>query len=460
MTPGLSALFRRVTAGEGLIPRAIRVSAFTVAGFAGSQALRLAANLLLTRLLDPAAFGLMAIVTVFIAGLSMFSDVGLGPSITRSPRGDDPEFLDTAWTIQAIRGALLWGGCWALAAPAAAFYDARELAVLLPLAGVSVFLSGFYPTRMHTAARHLRLGRVVLLNLASQLVGIVAMTAAALASGSVWALALGAPAAAAAQLVLMSLCLEGRADRFRWERRSVSELVGFGKWIFLSTMLAFVIAQGDKAVLGRYLTLESLGVFNIGFFLASFPMMFSVMLNARVFPPLYREIRDGVTGATALRRRVRQLRAGLTAATLGLLIALAFLGGPLVEFLFDPRYERAGAVVVGLALSQLPLAVGLTYDQAALAGGDSRGFFRLFAARATVQFGAFLLGLELAGLTGAMIGQGCAAVATHALIVGLARRHGSWDPIHDAVALVVAALGGAAAFAFNRDLLAALAGFV
>ena len=94
-------------AAPSLAARALRASAITMGGFVASQALRLASNLVLTRLLFPEAFGLMALVTVFVMALVMLSDIGTGPAIMGSRRGDDPAFLDTAWTIQILRGAIL-----------------------------------------------------------------------------------------------------------------------------------------------------------------------------------------------------------------------------------------------------------------------------------------------------------------------------------------------------------------
>ena len=73
-----------------------------------SYAIRLLSTLLLTRLLEPEAFGLMTLAWVFLTALGMLSDIGTGPSVVRSPRGDQPEFLDTAWSIHAVRG--LWIG--------------------------------------------------------------------------------------------------------------------------------------------------------------------------------------------------------------------------------------------------------------------------------------------------------------------------------------------------------------
>ena len=74
----------------------------------GTQALRLGGNLIMARLLVPDMFGIMAISTTLSVVLHLLSDVGLRQNIIQSPRGDDPLFLNTAWTVQLLRGILLF----------------------------------------------------------------------------------------------------------------------------------------------------------------------------------------------------------------------------------------------------------------------------------------------------------------------------------------------------------------
>ena len=76
-----------------LFQRALTSSMLTAGAYAITQGLRLVSNLILTRLLFPEAFGIMALVSVALVGLSMFSDMGIGPAISRHPRGDDPQEL-------------------------------------------------------------------------------------------------------------------------------------------------------------------------------------------------------------------------------------------------------------------------------------------------------------------------------------------------------------------------------
>lgn len=431
--------------------RALRGSALTAMSYVITQGLRLGSNLILTRLLFPEAFGLMALVSVVLVGLQMFSDTGIGPAISRSARGDDQGFLDTAWTVNVGRGVLLWLLCCGFAWPLAAIWEAPELRQLLPVAGVTLLISGFNPTRIDTANRHLNLGRLTALDLAAQVFGIAAMVGLALNWPSVWALVLGAILGSVAKLVLCWWGLPGPANRFRWEAAAAHELLHFGKWILLSTTCGFLLSQGDKAILGGYLSLEALGIYNIGYFLASFPALLAGAVVARVMIPLYRARAEG-RGAM----RLNQARWGLTAGVLLGLAGLALLGQSLVQLLYDPRYLAAGAIVTAVALAQMPGVLGMTYDQSALAAGDGRGYFTLIALRAFAQTLAFLVGAHFAGISGALLGQALAGVLCYPLIARLAQRHGVWDKRHDLAMGTVMAMLIAVVIVLNHAALAGL----
>ncbi len=431
----------------GLFARVLTGSMLTAGSYAVTQALRLGSNLILTRLLFPEAFGLMALVSVVLVGLAMFSDVGIGPAISQHPKGDAPEFLDTAFSINVLRGGLLWLLTCALAWPMAQAYGVPELLGLLPVAGISLLIAGFNPTRIDTANRHLLLGRVTLLDLIAQVVGILAIVVLALLLRSVWALVWGAIIGSAAKLILMHMLLPGRANRFQWQPEAGRDLIHFGKWIFLSTACGFLLSQGDKAILGAYLPLDQLGIYNIGYFLAAFPVLLAGAVTGRIMIPIYRDRPPAASAQNAA--RLRKLRFALTGGVLLLLALVGIYARPLVALLYDARYLGAAPVIAALAMAQMPQVIGMTYDQSALATGNSRGYFLVMALRAAIQTAAFAIGVHLGGLLGALVGLGLAGLISHPLIVLLARRHRAWDLTHDFVFFLCGSALAAAIFSAN-----------
>jgi O-antigen/teichoic acid export membrane protein len=414
-----------------LTARLVRGAAQTGGVFVLAQGLRFASNLILARLLFPDAFGLMALVTMVIVGLTMLSDAGIHQSILHHKRGEDPDFLNTAFTMSALRGALLWVLACALGWPLAQFYDAPDLIWFLPVAGFGLFLAGLTPTRVYSAERNILLGRILTLDLSAQTIGIGCMIALAYLLQSPWALVLGGLITALVKLVLEWSTLPGLRNRPRWERQAVRDLFHFGGWIMLSSACGFALNQGDRLILGRFLTLEELGIYNIAYFLAAFPVLLLGALNERLLIPAYREAL--VQDAPQNLARLHKLRLFQTGTIMALLGLAALIGPWLVSVLYDARYALAGPKLVLIACALIPVLIGATYDAAALARGDSQRFFWLTSLRAVVQITFFLCGLWLAGLPGALAGQALSAVLLYPMQAALARRYGVWDGRHDAL---------------------------
>ena len=250
------------------------------------------------------------------------------------------------------------------------------------------------------------------------------------------------------KLVVAHRLIPGRGNRSAGSGESVRELVAFGKWIFLSTAFGFLVGQGDKLILGKYLSLQALGIYNIGYFLASFPIHLGCAVVARIMIPIYRE--KNPAQAPDNFRKIRIMRFAMTGFILAVLLAMAFLGVTVVDFLYDARYAAAGAIVVVVACAHIPLVIGMTYDQAALAAGDSRYFSLLVFAKAALLMALMLIGVEAAGVLGALAGQALALILAYPVVIWLARRHGAWDPLHDGVYAAVGLAFAALALWINR----------
>jgi O-antigen/teichoic acid export membrane protein len=293
-------------AGPSLHALVRRGAVWSMLAYGGSHVLRFGGNLVLTRLLFPEAFGLMALVNGLLQGLQLFSDFGVGPSIIQSARGDDPRFLNTAWTLQAIRGVCLWIVACAIALPFARFYGDPALAWILPLAGLAALIAGFHSTRLFSLQRHVDLARVSVIEVGSYAIGLVVMMVWAAIDHSIAALVAGGIASSLAKLVLSHTALPGIPNRFQWDRTSLSSLLLFGRWIFFSTILTFLVGQSDRLVFGKLVPIAMLGVYNVGAMIATMPETALARLAQTVFFPAYSRVQNSSRDLSAVFARARK----------------------------------------------------------------------------------------------------------------------------------------------------------
>lgn len=453
---GVIGKVRRLMTGEGLKARATRSSFWTMTEIVGQNVLKLSSNLILTRLLFPEAFGLMAIVQVFITGLQMFSDAGLRTSIIHNKRGDDPDFLNTAWTLQVGRGVLLWLATCALAVPVAGLYGEPILAQLLPVAGLTAVVRAFQPTKVFSASRHMMLGRVITLGLVAQASGIVIIALLAWYLQSVWALVIGALIGAINRQMLMRYVLPGLRNSFRWDRSAVSELFHFGKYVFLGTAFGFFVNHADKAILGAFVPLDILGIYTIGALFAMLPLGIAQAMNARVVMPLIRMRPPGESAAN--RRNIFRVRRLVVGTALLGNAALGLVGVPLVELLYDPRYVLAGPILTLMTAVFVPAIVFVGAGTVLLVNGDSRRHMILMGAVAVAQTSFIVLGAWAVGIFGAILAPGLALLVTSPLRMAYARRYEAWDAKGEFAFLAVGLAVGALTCWLHFDRIAQLFG--
>jgi O-antigen/teichoic acid export membrane protein len=406
------------TSSTAIRSRAGRSALWTLSGYAGGQGLRLVGNLILTRLLFAEAFGLMALVAVFMTGLALFSDVGIGPSIIQNKRGDDPRFLNTAWTVQTVRGAALWIAACIGAAPFAAFYGEAQLAWIVPISGLAALLGGFNSTKLFTANRHLKTSLNVIVELSSQFAGLVAMVTWALVSPSIWALVSGGLVTSATKMVLSHVLLPGDRNRFCWDKDAARELFAFGRWIFFSTLLTFLVMQSDRLIFGKMIPLSLLGVYSIALMFATLPSIVAGYVGNQIVFPLYSRIHQSGEDLGPVYRRTRWAAMLLGGTILSVLITA---GPSLIGTLYDERYHDAGWILQLLAVGAWFGVMDATNTASLLARGKARVLVLANASKLVAMIALIPLGYSIAEFPGAVAGfaaselvrYGVAAIVTN-----------------------------------------------
>src|SRR5262245_43984895 len=343
--------------------RVLTASGWSLSGYAVSQALRFGSNLIMTRLLVPEMFGVMAIATIVMVGLAMSADVGLRQSIVQSQRGTDPAFLNTAWVLQILRGLVLWAIALSISItiflaaragmlPPGSVYSNPSLPWVIAVLSFGAVISGFESTKMSEASRNLALGRITQIDIAAQIVGLLCMFAWASFDRSIWALVVGGIPAGILRTVLSHLWLPGSTNHWRWESPAFMEIVQFGKWIFLSSILGFLAINGDRLLLGWMVDSTVLGVYVIAFSVYSaIEQVASRIISSVGFPALSEVVRDK-RDLKAAYYRFHSVIAAIAYFCAGALITS---GEALVGVLYDNRYTQAGWMLQILAVALLVL---------------------------------------------------------------------------------------------------------
>lgn len=379
-------------------------AAWTMSVVVIMQLIRFVSNYILTWLLLPDVFGLMMTVDAIIIGLHQFSDVGIGTSIVRHPRGDAKNFLDTAWTMQCIRGTVLFLASCLLAWPMAWFFDESHLTSLLwllPAAGLTALINGFNSTALFLLERRLAQQRVMLLQLAIQVISLSIQIAWVVwISPTVWALIAGRLTSSMVEMAGSYFLMPGFRNRFHWDREVVHELMHFGKWVFLGTLCTFLADRSDRFVIPKLESFGVAGVYGLAVTLASVPKELLYAVIFKLMFPLYSRMNAAGKDMRVIFCRVHPMAMGFAAFLIAGFIAV---GPPFVQF-YRTEYHDAAWMLPILAVGVWLTLLEAAEDAILFPLGLPRVSAISNAAKALSLPLLVSLGFWLSGLEGLIIG--------------------------------------------------------
>lgn len=403
----------RLPAKGTLTQRMLSASGYSMLGTAGQAFLRLGSNLITTRLLFPEAFGLIAIVVTIQSLCLLVTDVGISRSIVRDKDGEDPRYLQVAWTMQAVvlvsvSGLmLLAAGLVALIGPAVAASDSVFADPTLPWLVVFCALTpiasiGLSPAHI-VAVRRLQEGRLALFTILSQLLGTIIVITTLYFVPSVWVLAMGLIVQALIRSVMSQIMFPYPGLKlqplFDWD--IIRRQWQFGRFILYASPLHFFFSQGDRFILGALLDARTFGFYVIAMvWVDALRMASGKIVQGVGYSGVAEVVRDR---PERLPKAFAKYQAAMSVMYVGSALAVVLIGPSVIRALYDDTYSPVADFLLLLGLMLIFTrfhAVGTVK----MAQGRSDQNLWLAVSRAIGMLVSVPVGYTLGGTTGAVIG--------------------------------------------------------
>lgn len=420
--------------------------AWVVAPFALQQVIRLGGSIVLTRMLAPEVFGLMLLVNTLRTGAELLSDIGIGQSVVRSPHGEDRRFVDVAFTLQLLRGVLLTAVMLLAATPIAALYEKPELGpIVLAMAPIFI-LTGLQSPALFLNQRRMELRSRAAYDLAGTIGGLIVTIGLAAAVPNIWGLVYGLLASTALSTGLTYLLGDRRMPRLAWDARFVGEIVGFGKWIFLSTAIYFAATSYDKMYFVAAVPIALAGIFGVA---RTFSDMFAQLAQRAgaflVFPKVA-AMGDRRDAAMAARLRATRLK---TLALVAVATGLAVAGSDrFILLAYDARYHGAAFMIPVLFVGVWFATLSAFADSMLMGAGRPGAGAWANAAKFATMLAGLPLALARGDFLAALLVLVAAEIARWLALLPASRREKLAHPLDDALltlAMAVSALAFKAA---------------
>lgn len=360
--------------------------------------IRLGSSLVLTRLLDPEAYGIFGILLAFLFMLELLSDVGSTALLVRHERGDERAFVHTVWTVRMIRCVVNFCLVFFCAPLIASLYQSPILTGAFRVLSIWFLIVGAESMSFVLAQRYQRAKIANYADMLSNLVMSLFVIGLATIYKSPYVLIYGALLQRTLLTIASHFFYRTIGIGFALDREALRDQFRFARFVLPSSALTIVLTQYDKVVLLKLFNLSLLGLYGLSSNMLG-PINGVNLHNARVI--LYARCTDyfRMDRATA---RDRYYTENKRLMNLGVALAALLAGSApaLVAILYDPRYAMVGQILTILSLGAIVVAMQNSSENLLVAYGRTHIVLVANLIRIFTVIPATLLGFYFFGFFG------------------------------------------------------------
>ena len=394
---------------QSLETRILRGVAWIAVGFGSRQIISWLSMLALVRLLEPRAFGVVALAYAAVSASEYLRGAGIWAALVFR-RSRIEEAAASALVYLAFSSLAAYGICFAAAPLLASAFHASDLTSVLRVLAVLMIFSGLNVVPTAILERDLSYASVARIDLAAVAAQVVVSISLAVAGAGVWSLVGGQVAAGAFELLSVWYLVPWRPSPRLASWSMLRELFGYARFAGIWSIATFVKGMMDTIVVGRILGSVAVGYYSVAFRLATTPdSLFSYIILKAMFPAFSSIQHD----LGAFRRTFLQHTQRMVLLVLPVSIFLALAAEPVVLTLLGEKWSAIVTPVRILAISGFVSAVSATTSAAFRGAGRPELAMWFVGANALLLLPALIVFVRWLELNGAAIAVlGCLTATT------------------------------------------------
>ncbi len=311
-----------------------------------AQLINFIIGIILARLLTPEEFGLIGMITVFIAISQILVSSGINDSLIRKKEVSG-EFYNTAFLFNAGVSIALYFVLYFSAPLIGAFYGKPELVAIIRLLSFTLILNAFTLVQKARIIKAIKFKALTKVSLASSIVsGVIAIVMAYKGYG-VYSLVWKNIIASIVTLIFLSK-LTGWLPSIKFSKHAFNEMFGFGSRLMVLSLIDTIYQNMYFLIIGKFYSAASLGQYTRAETFKRLPSNSLTQVIQRVSYPVLAEIQDN---KVQLRNAYQRLIKSTMLISIVGMFTLSLMAQELTVLLMGEKWQTAGVYLQILCLS-------------------------------------------------------------------------------------------------------------
>ena len=299
----------------------------------GAQGVQFIVSLVLARLLEPSAYGTIALVTVFTTILQVFVDSGMGNALIQKKNADETDF-STVFYFNIFICLILYLGIFIAAPFIARFYNDESLTAVIRVLSLTIVISGVKNVQQAYVSRNMLFKRFFFATLGGTIGSAMLGIIMAYKGFGVWSLVAQQLLNTAASTAILWITVKWH-PKLLFSLKRLKGLFSYGWKLLVSSLIDTVYNNIRQLIIGKLYSSEDLSFYNRG---KQFPNFIVTNVNSSIdsvlLPAMSRE-QDDVNSVKNMTRRSIKISTYVMAP---LMMGLAFMATNVVKLILTDKW--------------------------------------------------------------------------------------------------------------------------